>query len=219
MFKKEINMENREEMAQFLRSHYRYPTANAWNMRTSYANNMKIDNLDISREIQDKLYDLLDVEKVYERFSGLIEDFAINHDYEWQAGWNGSSSGYLVLYSGGRKKLDYKSRCISCGQMNYQSVAKSGNCKCGRCGKETRVDLTYPVYRSYTTSASVDQDEEFEDWEMGKLRERVKIVTEFDQLCDDIVAEAVYLAEEYELVEEIYYIEQTKKVLSPRIPE
>ena len=42
---------------------------------------------------------------------------------------------------------------------------------------------------------------------------------DFDQLCDDIIAEAVYLAEEYKVEEEIYYIEKTRKVLSQSVPE
>ena len=218
MFKKEINIENREEMIQFLRNHFRYFTANRWNKMTSYANNMKIHNLDIASETKDKLYDLLDVEEVYDRFSNLVEDFAVNHSYEWQVGWNGRSSGYLVLYSGSRKKLYYKSRCKSCGQLNYKSVAESG-CKCGRCGKQTRENLVRPIYQPYVAWKSIDQDEGFEDWETTELQERVRTVMDFDQLCDDIIAEAVYLAEEYKVEEEIYYIEKTRKVLSQSVPE
>lgn len=217
MFKKDINMENRETMIQFLRSHYRYFTGNSWNRATSYANNMKIHNLDVPREIRDKLYDLLDVEEVYERFSELIEDFNMDHEYAWQAKWNGRSGGYLVLYSGGRRKLDYKSRCIKCGQLNYKSIEETGDCRCGRCGKETRINLTGPVYQAYATCKDVDQGEDFEEWDMEELRKRVKVITDFDQLCDDIVAEAVYLAENYELEEETYYVEQTRKVLSQRV--
>ena len=57
-------------------------------------------------------------------------------------------------------------------------------------------------------------------WErdMDELKERVQVVMDFDQLCDDIIAEAVYMANECDIEEETYYVEQTRKVLSPRVP-
>ncbi len=213
MFKKEIDKNNREEMVAFLKNHYRYFTMRSWNRSTSYANNMKIYNLHLPFETKDKLYDMLEVDDVWFQLGILKEEFAMAHGYQWQVGWNGRSSGYLVLYSGGRKKLDYKSRCISCGQLNYKTTEESG-CRCGRCGKDTQVNLTSPVYQSYTTGKSIDQDEDFEDWSLEELQERVDVVMDFDQLCDDIVAEAAYMAEKYDVEEETYYVENTRKVLA-----
>lgn len=217
MFKKEIDKNNREDMVAFLKNHFRYSTINSWNRCTSYANNMKIYNLDLPSETKDKLYDMLEVDDVWLQLGVLKEEFAMTHGYQWQAGWNGRSGGYLVLYSGGRKKLSYKSRCTSCGQLNYKAV-EEGGCRCGRCGKDTRVNLTSPVYQSYTTGKSIDEDEDFEGWSLEELQERVDVVINFDQLCDDIVAEAVYLAEECDAEEETYYIEKTRKVLAERKP-
>ncbi len=215
-FKKEINMENKEEMETFLRDHFRYYIANNWNRLSSYANNMKIYNFGLSSEIENKLYDMLETDEFNDRLSNLIWDFALNNDYKWQSGWNGRSGGYLVLYAGGRKELDYKSRCTNCGQLNYGSVAETGNRKCGHCGGETQVDLTSPIYHPYLSWGSIDQDADFEDWDMDELKERVQLVTDFDQLCDDIVAEAVYLAENYDLSDETYYVPHTRKVLTER---
>lgn len=215
MFAREIDMNNRTEMVEFLKNHFRYFTLNSWNRCSSYANNMKIYNLDLPEATKDKLYDLLDVEDARFRLSFLIEDFAMDHGYQWQVGWNGRSGGYLVLYSGGRKKLDYKSRCTSCGQLNYKTVEESG-CRCGRCGKDTRVNLTSPIYQSFTTGRSVDDDEDFEGWDLDELQERVKLIMDFDRLCDDIVAEAAYMADECQVEEETYYVEKTRKVLTER---
>lgn len=216
MFKRKIDTNNRQEMVAFLKNHFRYFTMNSWNRSTSYANNMKIYNLDLPKKTKDKLYDMLDIEDVWFRLNLLKEGFASAHNYEWQVGWNGRSSGYLVLYSGGRKKLDYKSRCTSCGQLNYTAV-EEGGCKCGRCGKDTRVNLTNPIYQSYTTPGQpVDEDEDFEEWDLDELRERVELVMDFDRLCDDIVAEAAYMADECDVQEETYYIEKTRKVLAER---
>lgn len=216
MFEKKIDMDNRQEMVAFLKNHFRYSTMNSWNRCTSYANNMKIHNLDLPEATKDKLYDMLDIEYARLRFGFLQEDFAIAHNYQWQAGWNGRSGGYLVLYSGGRKKLDYKSRCTNCGQLNYKTVDKDG-CRCGHCGKDTRVNLMHPIYQSYTAPGqSIDEGEDFEEWNLDELRKRVELVMDFDRLCDDIVAEAAYMADECDVEEETYHVEKTRKVLVER---
>lgn len=216
MFEKIIDMNSRQEMVEFLKNHFRYFTMNSWNRSTTYANNMKIYNLTLPEATKDKLYAMLDIEDVWFRLNLLKEGFASAHNYEWQAGWNGRSSGYLVLYSGGRKKLDYKSRCTNCGQLNYKTVEEDG-CRCGRCGKDTRVNLTHPFYQSYTTPGqSIDEGEDFEEWNLDELRERVELVMDFDRLCDDIVAEAAYMADGCDIEEETYCVEQTRKVLVER---
>ena len=45
-------------MTGFLTQHYRYNTMNSLNCFTSYANNVKIQNLDIPSELQDLAYDV-----------------------------------------------------------------------------------------------------------------------------------------------------------------
>jgi hypothetical protein len=60
-----------------------------------------------------------------------------------------------------------------------------------------------------------DDCEDFEDWSMDQLRERVRLVQEFDQLADSMVAEALELARTCTVEEEEYYVPQTRKVLVP----
>ena len=80
----------------------RYYTMNSWNLSESLAYNLKIYNV-IDRDLQDACYNLLDVDYFYEDYiNPLIEDFDYNNNFEWQAGFNGRSGGYLVLYKGGR---------------------------------------------------------------------------------------------------------------------
>ena len=62
---------------------------------------------------------------------------------------------------------------------------------------------------------STDMYEDFADWEMFQLRERVKLVQEFDRLCDAIVQEAIYIALNYEITEETYIVQATRQVLIP----
>lgn len=54
---------------------------------------------------------------------------------------------------------------------------------------------------------------------MYELRERVKLVQEFDRLADDMVCTAVRLTKEYAVREEEYFVPQTRKVLIPVLSE
>ena len=82
----------------------RYYTMNSWNLSKSLAYNLKIYNV-IDRDLQNACYNLLDVDYFYEDYiNPLIEDFDYNNNFEWQAGFNGRSGGYLVLYKGGRNE-------------------------------------------------------------------------------------------------------------------
>lgn len=217
MFFEEVDKRSKKAMIEFLSSHFRYPTMNSWNRRTSYANNIKIYNLGLSKETEDKLWKLLDCEEAYERINDLLSDFGANHNWVWQAAINGRSGGYLVLYMGGTKSLEYKSYCTACGQRNFETVEESGNNICGCCKQPARVNYAKPPMGIYTLPGkSVDQNEDFESWTMDELRERVKLVQEFDQLTDDIIAAAVEIAENYEVEEETYYIPKTRKVLAKK---
>lgn len=214
LFSKRVDKRSRKEMIAYLENHFRYNTMNSWNRSTSYACNMKLYNLGLDRETEDKLWDLLDVPEFYERLHELIEDFNRQHNYLWQAGWNGRNNGYLVLYQGGTKPSGYRSYCTKCGQKNYTSVAETGK-RCGVCNEETRVDFIKPPMRIFAyPGRSVDMDEDFEDWSLYALKQRTALVQEFDWLADNIVAEALYIAQTLSVEEQIVYIPTTRRVLA-----
>ena len=73
MFFKEVDKRSRKAMTDFLKRHYRYNTANSWNRSSSYANNIKLYNLGLPKETEDKLWDMLDCQEIYDRFSELIK--------------------------------------------------------------------------------------------------------------------------------------------------
>lgn len=99
MYAKTVN-NTREDMIAFLTNHFRYNTMNLWNQSTSYANNVKIPNLNLPSELIDKAYDFLCVDDDYSSFQismhELINDFRKETGYD--IGFNGRSAGYLVLY-------------------------------------------------------------------------------------------------------------------------
>ena len=108
----------RKDMIEYLSNHFRYHTMNSWNRSTSYAVCVKVDRF-VPHDLLSDAYDLLNVESTYYNGRDIISEFEKRHKYEWQIGSNGRSSGYLVLYSGGRKASGYKSYCTSCGQKNH----------------------------------------------------------------------------------------------------
>lgn len=213
LFSKRVDKRSRGAMTAYLANHFRYSTMNGWNQSTSYACNMKLYNFGLNRETENKLWDLIHVPEFYDRLNELIEDFGRRHNYLWQAGWNGRSSGYLVLCQGGTKPSGYRSFCTRCGQKNYTSVAETGR-RCGVCNKEARIDFSRPPMQIFSyPGRSVDMDEDFADWSLYELRQRTELVQEFDRLADDIAAEALHIAQNHSVEERTVYIPITQRVL------
>lgn len=215
MFESKIDMRSRKKMTEFLLNHFRYDTMNSWNRSTSYANNMKIHNLNVPREIENKLYEMLDIE-CYELELGrniLIKQFEEETGYT--VCWNGRSSGYLVMYDFEWKPTGHKSYCTECGQRNFQ-IATEDSCRCGRCGQNSRVNYeNSPMQKCVYAGRSIDDfdEDDFAEYDLEWLKERVKLVQRFDKLCDDIIKDAIRIANEYKIVDEEYCVMETRKVL------
>lgn len=215
-FSVHVDLRSRVEMTAFLEQHFRYYTLNSWNRADSYACNMKIDRLGLSNVIVNKLFDLLNCQEFFDCRQELMECFNEAHHYRWQVGMNGRSGGYLVLYEGQLKPTGHLSYCTSCGQRNYKSVLESTKV-CGKCGSNTRVDYTKPPMTAVTfPGRGVDMGEDFSQWSMADLRDRVVLVQELDQLADDMVSQAIFLANHYDVVEEAVYVPQSRKVMTAK---
>lgn len=98
MFEKNINVNDRTAMVDFLKNHFRYNTMNSWNNSTSYANNVKVYNLGLTAEQLDKAYEI--VGKRYYELDEVIRDtiFDFREETGYDVGFNGRCSGYIVLY-------------------------------------------------------------------------------------------------------------------------
>jgi len=159
-----VDLRSRADMTAYLENHFRYPTMNSWNQATSYACNLKVDRLGLSAGIVEKLLDMLDTFEFQEAMQDLRTRFGMEHDYLWQAGMNGRSGGYLVLYQGSQKPSGYRSYCRECGQRNYKSVSESGDV-CGRCVSHSRVDYTtLPLQITFTACSSLHASMSMKIW-------------------------------------------------------
>lgn len=214
-FYRPVDCRSRAAMTDFLEKHFRYYTMNGCNRATSYACNMKVDRLGFDSDMVDKLLDFLQTEEFCAIRYQLMQDFDADHDFLWQARMNGRSGGYLVLYQGEKKPSGYKSYCTDCGQMNFTTVEETGNI-CGKCGKPSRTNICGTHMQTHIfPGRGTDDDADFDEWSMDELRERVRLVQEFDRLADDMVQEAVFFAQNYTVQDEEYQVTRTRKVLVP----
>jgi hypothetical protein len=204
----------RDEMIAFLRGHFRYYTMNSWNRSKSYARNVKIYRLGLTHELEMKAYDFIETPGALEDITQIMHDFDENHDHVWQAGFNGRSGGYIVLYKG-FKELDThtKTICNHCGIRT--GYAEEMQCKVRGCSG-TLKKISRPVYRiGVYPGKDVDMDEDFEEWSDDALEERYDLVKEFDQMVDDCIAQFKYLLDNFRIIEKIVPCTRTIRVVEP----
>lgn len=217
MYYKQVDKRCRKALVAFLKKHFRYHTMNSWNRSTSYANCIKLHHVDQPSDIDDDTWwEMLEITDWHNILSNLLEDFAGEYDFQWQAGINGRSGGYVVLYKGGMKPSGYKSYCTRCGQKNYQALPEGEVGICGRCDARARINFKQTDMQVFTwPGKDVDMVEDFEDWTPSELQERVELVQSFDRLCDDIVSAYVDICKNYRITEEQILVPKTIKVLEP----
>ena len=95
-----MKKETKKEMIEFLKNHGRYWTMNSWNGSSSYANNVKIYNLNMDKDLEERAYNLMAeggfIDILASDYEFLKEQFEEETDYSID--FNGRSDGYLVLY-------------------------------------------------------------------------------------------------------------------------
>jgi len=215
MYEKQVDKRSRGAMTAFLQGHFRYRTMNSWNQSTSYANCIKLHHVDKPEAIDnDTWYEMLSISEWQDRLSDMLDHFGRKHGWTWQAGVNGRSGGYVVLYQGGVKPSGYKSYCTECGQKNYQAVPRGEAGVCGRCNAAARVNFQWTHMQVFTwPGKNVDLYEDYSDWSLSDLRERVELVQDFDRLCTAIVKAYCHLCRDHRITEEEILVPKTIKVL------
>ena len=99
-FAKEVDLKNDEAVFEYLKKHPRYDLMNSWNRLKTFDHNIKIYNLNVDKEVEDKLYELLDVDSPDVKF--IFEDnieFFNEENLGYTIYTNGKSGGYLILAS------------------------------------------------------------------------------------------------------------------------
>ena len=86
----------RAKMRKFLRDHQRYWTANSWNISTSYSARVKIYDF-VPRTLMDQAWKMLEMREIYAAIGDRLLEFRDRYK-PYSIGFNGRSSGYLVLH-------------------------------------------------------------------------------------------------------------------------
>jgi len=180
----------------------RYNTMNSWNQSTAPAYNLKVYHV-ISADLQDKVFDLMEADGFYDEINELIAAFGREHNYEWQAGFNGRSGGYLVLYRGGQKPSGHKSHCTACGQRSFQAVPEGEIGVCGRCHAQARVNDTTTHVETFTYPGRNIEDGEVPG----------PVLRAFRKLATDIVKHVESMARNCDVREEEYTVTRRRKVI------
>ncbi len=183
----------------------RYYTMNSWNESKSLAYNLKIYNV-IDNELRDKVYELLDCDEFHENINMLINDFDREHEHNWQAGFNGRSGGYLVLYKGGKHtKHITKDMFKSANGYNGRAYISDGiGWKSFEEAKAMDI-LDKTITTGVYTQPGLDITEEEVPPEVKKS---------FRQLAIDIVKQVEYMAKNCNVMEEEYTKVETRKVIA-----
>lgn len=232
-----VDMRSKQSILDYLSGHFRYDTMSSNNLSTSFAHNVKIRNLGLSRDpriaefdakhgagaADDAAYELLNIDDLWNRFaSEPIREFTNKMQGRYTIAANGRSGGYLVLYSSSLVESPHKSYCQSCGQRNFQKVDTASSDpkanKCGRCGAtgdDGRVN--YPESRKVLeihAGRSVGTD--LEEFEMYELKDLAKVVLEFDKACLKIRDNFIKLIVKYKVAQKQIKVPKTVNVLQAR---
>lgn len=82
---------------------------------------------------------------------------------------------------------------------------------CGVCHKPTRVNREF--YETFTNPGKgTDMGEDFEEWDMYSLKQRVKLVMEFDRMVEQCIKAFVDFCTNNEAIEETYSVPKTRLV-------
>lgn len=204
---------DRYNMAEFLTDHFKYHTMNSWNNSRSFAANVKIHHTDkLTREQQTKGYELLDMDDVYENIRFVLDEFAERWKWEYQIGFNGRSSGYLVLYTGGKKDSGYKARCDKCFKRTYHE--KETPCTRSKCEGTLR-PLENPIMVPYV-GGGVCEGEDFYDydtWDRDSIATIYEVVVDFNETVNQCWAVFADFCDNYTVEEEEIMVPTKVKVL------
>jgi hypothetical protein len=90
MFYRPVDLTDREAMVSFLSEHFRY--------HASYALNVKLPRLELSHDEREKAYEVVNDPAFRDAAQLLLHDWESGGPKHYLVGFDGRSSGYLVLY-------------------------------------------------------------------------------------------------------------------------
>lgn len=173
----------------YIKKHFTYWTMNSWNKDESIANNIKIYNLPLTREQQDRAYEIICDENLcnelwQDYLATYIYNFKrVHHDY-FEIYSNGGNGGYLVLNG-----------LEGCRVIN-EDIEYAESYK-------ELVNRFKDIYGWAYVDAQREARQEIED--------TFDLIVDFDNTCDDMLNEFIYVLDCVDIKTKTYTKEYTCK--------
>lgn len=176
-FNETTGKENLRQKFDYIHNHFYYDVMNRWNNLQSLANNVKIYNLGLCE--QSKAYELLGCNDFYENINIWIEEFEEENN-NYRVYFNGRSGGYLVLTN-----KDNNYNVIDEDLLDFSSYE----------------ELVQHYKESNYTHKDALQEAR------NVIEHDFDLVVKFDDLCDKIRQEVIYMIENAEVETYTYFTE------------
>lgn len=181
-----------ESKFEYIKDHFTYDIMNSWNNLESIANNVKIFNLKLTREQENRFFELvnIDEEYIYDTLNCDIELFKDLGDFN--IFYNGRNGGYLVIVP------DFK---LYNKNMNILDLFFSDNI------------YEYNTFKEYKKE-SLDSSYGYDNTDFNdKLEECYFLLKAFDKLCDILRADLIYILNNAKIEEEKILEEHIEKTI------
>lgn len=167
-----------EEKYQFLKNHFDYYIMNSWNGLKSIGNNIKIYNLGLTNEQQNKFFKLLEIEPDF--FYNFTFDFFKEFEEltKTKIFFNGRSGGYLVLVPD--FEITKRNQHIF-EWFGVEDIIYFDNYK------EFKTEQNKHNYKNYSFKKEIE--------------ETYYCIKAFDKFCDVLRAELIYILDNSEIDE------------------
>lgn len=194
-FYTEVDKTSRPAMAGFLMDHFRYHTMNSWNRSRSFANCIKVTELDLPDDVQRVMFDALDHEHLHDELQPVLDAFSERWNHNYGIGFNGRSAGYLVLYGMDCKDSGFESQCGHCHSLLKTKVDPRLEPigLCPRCRRPQVRNLKKRVLRYSLNCKGYGEDfylsdlMDEEQYSLETLADEVTFIQDFDKTCSDYV--------------------------------
>lgn len=178
-----------EQKFDYIKNHFVYNVMNSWNNWESLANNVKIHNLGLTSEQENKFFEIYGDEHACNQLYCFLNDYIDNFDVEHNTRtyYNGRQDGYLATRYKDTQTPIIDDAFYTCS--NYLDLVDNFQNWYNYTRREARRDANYLVNTTF------------------------EFVQAFDRLCDDIRAELIYILDNVKLKTDNYTIKKEYKYL------
>lgn len=166
----------------YIKEHFTYCTMNSWNKTESIANNIKLYKLPLTKEQKERAWEIIGDENLndelwWNELEPYIAEFKDRYHQNYDIYSNGRNGGYLVLTGNNGYKVvneDIKNA------ESYKKLIKN-----------------FQDYYGWSfREAQKEARQEIED--------TFDLIVDFDETCDDMLAEFIYVLDNFEITTKTY---------------